>query len=119
MKLSSVEKEYLLPSILFNSLPVKRVQFHRYLGLKLDSQLNFNEHISSNLSIVTKYTVVLQKLKTVLTSHSVLTIYTAFVRPHLDYCDVICNKIFNESWHKKPESAQYNVTLAIAGTVRG
>ena len=61
----------------------------------------------------------LRKLQTVLTSHSLLTIYTAFVRPHLDYCDVICNKIFNEPWHKKLESAQDNVALAIAGTIRG
>ena len=37
------------------------------------------------------------------------------MRPHLDYCDVIDDKIFNESWHKKLESAQYNVALAITG----
>ena len=119
MKLSSAEKKYLLPSYVINNLPVKRVQFHRYLGLKLDSQLNFNEHISSTLSIVNKFTAALRKLQTVLTRHCLLTIYTAFVRPHLDYCDVIYNKIFNESWHKKLDSAQYNVALAIAGTIRG
>ena len=77
------------PLILFNNLPVKRIQFHRHLGLTLDSQLNFNEHISSTLSIVNKLTAVLQKLQTVLPRHSLLTIYKALIRPHLDYCDVI------------------------------
>ena len=33
-------------------------------------------------------------------------------------CDVIYNKIFNESWHKKLESTQYNATLAITGAIR-
>ena len=45
--------------------------------------------------------------------------YKAFIRPLVDYCDVIYDKIFNESWHKKLESAQYNAVLAITGAIRG
>ena len=100
--------------ILFNNLPVKRVQFHRHLGLTLDSQLNFNEHISSTLSTVNKLTAVLGKLQTVLPRHSLLTIYKTFIRPHLDYCDVQQNIV---SWHKKLESAQYNAAIAITGAI--
>ena len=44
---------------------------------------------------------------------------TSFIRPHLDYCDVIYDKIFDESWHKKLESAKYNAALAITGAIRG
>ena len=65
-----------------SNLPVKRVQFQRHLGLTLDSQLNFNEHIFSTLSIVNKWAAVLQKLQTVLPKHSLLTIYEAFIRPN-------------------------------------
>ena len=72
-----------------------------------------------NLSIVNKLTALLGELQTVLPKHSLLTIYKAFIRPHLDYCDVIYDKIFNESWHKKLEFAQYNVVLAITGAIRG
>ena len=94
MKLSSVEKKNIhYPPILFNNLPVKRVQFHRHLGLTLDSQLNFNEHISSTLSIVNKLTAVLRKLQIVLPRHSLLTIFKAFIRPHLDYCDATWQNI--------------------------
>ena len=117
MKFSSVEKKNSLPSDLFNNLPVKRVQSHRHLGLTLDSQLNFNLHISSTLSIANKLTAVLRKLQTVLPRHSLLTIYKAFIRPYLDYCHVIYDKIFNESWHKKLESAQYNAALAITEAI--
>ena len=64
-------------------------------------------------------TAVLQKLQTVLPKHSLLTIYKAFIRHHLGYFDVICDKIFNRSWHKKLESAQCNATLAITGAIWG
>ena len=64
-------------------------------------------------------TAVLRKLQNVLPRHSLLTIYKAFIRPYLDYCDVVYNKIFSESWHKKLESAQYNAALAITRAIRG
>ena len=43
----------------------------------------------------------------------------AFIRPHLDYCDVIYDEIFNDSEHKKLESAQYSAALTITGAIRG
>ena len=107
------------PPITFNKLPVKRVQSHKYLGLTLNSKLSFDEEISSILFIVNKLTAVFQKLKIVLPRHSFLTIYKTFIKPHLDCCDVIYDKIFSESWHKKLESAQYNVALPITGAIRG
>ena len=42
-----------------------------------------------------------------------LTIYKAFIKPHLDCSDLICDKLFIESRHLKLESAQYSVALAI------
>ena len=32
---------------------------------------------------------------------------------------LINEKIFNESWHKKLQSAQYNAALALTGAIRG
>ena len=37
----------------------------------------------------------------------------------MNYSDIICNKTFNESWHKKLELAQYNADLAIAVAIWG
>ena len=50
------------PPITLSNLPLKLVQSHKHLGLKLDPKLNFNEHISSILSIVNKLTAVLRSL---------------------------------------------------------
>ena len=47
----------------------------------------------------------------------VLVIYKTFARPHLDYGDVIYEKVFNQSFHKKLESVQYNAALAMTGAI--
>ena len=52
-----------------------------------------------------------RKLCSILSKHSLLVIYKSFVRPNLDYGDVI-----NESFCKKTESLQYQAWLAISGT---
>ena len=46
-------------------------------------------------------------------------IYKAFVRPHLDYRDVLYDQAFDNSFHGKMESIQCNACLAITGAIRG
>ena len=50
---------------------------------------------------------------------ALLIIYKAFVRLHLDYADVHYEQAFNNSFHVKMESIQYNHCLAITGAIRG
>ena len=47
------------------------------------------------------------------------TISKSFIRPHLDYRDIIYDKAFNKSFHLKLVSLQYKATLAITGAMRG
>ena len=48
-----------------------------------------------------------------------LTIYKAFIRPHLDYGDVVNNYPGNASFAQKLEPVQYNASLAITGCFWG
>ena len=48
-----------------------------------------------------------------------LTIYESFIRPHLDYGDLIYDQAYTASFHQKIESVQYNSALAITGAIRG
>ena len=47
-----------------------------------------------------------------------LIIYKAFVRPHLDYADIIYDKPDNESFNELVEKFQYHAALAITGAIR-
>ena len=47
-----------------------------------------------------------------------INIFKSFLRPHLDYGDVIYDRAYNTSFHQNIESIQYNAALAITGAVR-
>ena len=40
------------------------------------------------------------------------------MRPHVDYGDAVFGQAFNNSFHQRLESIQYNAALAITGTIR-
>ena len=84
----------------------------------LDSKLDFNEHIKTVLSKVNKIIALLRKFQHVLQRLSLLSIHKTFLRPYLDYGDAIYDKVFNQSFHKKLESVEYNVALAMTGAIR-
>ena len=59
------------------------------------------------------------KLQNLLPRTSFITIYKAFVRPHLVYADILYDQAFNLSFHQKLGSIQYKACLAITGAIRG
>ena len=87
--------------------------------MMLDSNLGYEHHIKSVLNKVNQTISLLRKLQLKLSRHSLITIYKTFIRPHLDYGDVINDLAFNESFHQRPESIQYNADVAITGTIIG
>ena len=69
----------------------------KQLGLFLDEKLSFLEHIGVKIKKATVGVNLVRKLNLLLPRSSLQTVYKRFVRPHLDYGDVIYdqpNKIF-------------------------
>ena len=85
----------------------------------LDTKLDFQEHLKDKLSKISKAIGLLRKLRKLLTRPPLLTIYKSFIRPHIDYGDIIYDKAYNSSFHQNLEKIQYNSTLAITGAIRG
>ena len=107
------------PVVYFDNKPVKSSQIHKHLGMILDSNLSYEHHIKSILNKVNKTIGPLRKFQLILLRHSLITIYKTFIRPHLDYGDVIYDHAFNESFHQRLESIQSNAAITITGTIRG
>ena len=70
------------------------------------------------LKKVDKTIGLLRKLQNTLPTSSLLIIYKSFIRPHLDYGDIIYDQLYNASLQKKLESIQYNAAVAITGAIR-
>ena len=117
------------PVILFNNLPVKQVDEHKHLGLIFDSKLSFSAHIKSSISKARKGISLLKYLSKCLPKHTLNDLYKLYVRPHLDYGDVlyyipakVCNysqNIILASLMEKIESVQYSAALTTTRAWKG
>ena len=87
--------------------------------LVLDFRLDFNEHVNNKINKCNKSIEIMKKLSLTLSRNSLLTIYKTFVRPILDYADIIYDKPLTESFKDKLEMVQYNAALVITGALKG
>ena len=106
------------PPLIFNSNQVNKTSSQKYLGIILGESLSFKEHLKT-ISVKTNKTLyLLRKLQNLLPRPAIITLYKSFIRPYLDYSDIIYEKAFNTSFHEKFESIQYSASLAMVGAIR-
>ena len=89
------------------------------MGVVLDSNLNFNAHIDQKIKKCNKMIGRMKRLSLNLPRNALLTIYKSFIRPHLDYNDILYDKPSNENFQNKMEKVQYRACLAINGGIQG
>ena len=107
------------PPLVFNNNNVMQAASQKNLGIILDTRLSFEKHLETVLCKINKTMGLIRKLQNLLPISALITLYKGFVRPHLDYGDIIYDQARNESFHLKLESIQYHSCLAITGAIRG
>ena len=103
----------------FSKSTVSQSTYQKHLGVILEASLSFDEHLITIQSKTNKTIGLLCKLQNTLPRQALITIYKAFVRPHLDYGDILYDQAYNASFHQKLEKIQYNSCIAITGTICG
>ncbi len=76
-------------SLYINHEQIERVQSIKYLGMILDEQLSFEEHIDYLVSKSVKELGILRKSREFLDQNTSLLLYKSLVLPHFDYCDTV------------------------------
>ena len=111
MKLFSpvVSNNLLHPPVKFNSSRITRCSHQKYLGVVLDLKLNFSTHIDQKIKKCDKMIGLMRQLSVNLPCDALLTVYTSFIRPHLDYGGILYHKP-NERFQNKME--KFNIELA-------
>ena len=87
----------------FNTVPVAFTPCQKHLGLYRNEKLNFSHHINVKMSKAKKGVGIMKRLLSTLPRKALITIYKSFIRPHLDYCNVIYDQPNNKSFCKKIE----------------
>ena len=86
---SKKKKTQTYQTISLNNIQVEKVPYQKHLGILLDEKLNFKQHVDSAILKMNKGISVIKKLRHSLPRKSLLTIYKAFLRPLIDYGDII------------------------------
>ena len=61
----------------------------------------------------------LQKPQSILLRTSLLTFYKSFIRPNLDFGDIVYDQLSIDAFSNKFETVQCNAALAITGAIKG
>ena len=95
------------PPIKFNNNDISKCPHQKHLGIVLDSKLNFIAHVDQKIKKCNRIIGLIRRLSISLPRNVLLTIYKSFVRPHLDYGDILYDKPDNENFQNKLEKVQY------------
>ena len=106
------------PPIYFNNSAVVTVPHHKHIGLVLDESLTFAEHIKEAVIKARRGIGIIRFMARYVHRDVLDQMYKLYVRPHLDYGDIIYH---NQNLHlmSKLESTQYDAALAVSGAWRG
>ena len=81
-----------LPPLYFDNVELENVDSHKHLGLILNTSLSWKDHIVSIASTANKKLNLLAHLKNLLDRKTLFIMYTSFIRPSIEYANVIwCN----------------------------
>ena len=83
-----IQKTTHLP-LVFNNAIVSQTNSQKYFGITLDLKPTFEEHLLNVFKTVNRTIGLMRKLQSVLPRITLVTIYKAFVRPHLGYGDIM------------------------------
>ena len=94
---------------------MKEICKQKHLGMLLDVR----RALEISTKKLNRTVALLRRFQNILARSALLTIYKCLVRTHLDYGDIIYDQTFNNCFHQKNESLQYNAALAITDAIRG
>lgn len=105
------------PPLVMNDQPILEVNCHKHLGLLFSSNGTWHDHINQITSKAWTRINVMRKLKFVLDRKSLQTIYFTFVRPILEYSDIIWD---NCTQYEKDEldKIQLEAARIVSGTTK-
>ena len=97
---------------------IANVNSHKHLGLTLRKDCLWRDHIDTIVSKASKRLDVLQSLKNKLDRRALQTIYFAFIRPILEYSNIVfCNLLEGEA--DELEAIQLRAARIVTGARRG
>ena len=93
MRLGSGKRKTYLPAHTYNmnNVPLTHSHAEKDLGVIIDSELNFDSHITSKINKANSVAGLIRRTMQFLDADSFRLLFTALVRPHLEYANSVWN----------------------------
>jgi len=104
-------------TLTFDGQDIPTVTSHKHIGLTLSTDLNFHQHINNiirtvNISLSPIYPVAKFLPRSILN-----TIYTTYILPHFDYCDIIYDGNITTTDAIRLQTLQNRCARLVTGTL--
>lgn len=77
------------PPLMFNDTPIGRTNSHKHLGLTINENFSWNEHIENTIVKASRCIHFINNVKLLLPRRSLCSLYKTMVIPIIEYCDII------------------------------
>ena len=74
------------PTFSINGTNIERVYITKFLGVHIDHQLDWTDHIERTKNKIAKNVSVMNRVKQLLNSHALYSLYCTLSMPYLNYC---------------------------------
>jgi hypothetical protein len=105
------------PPLYLDGHVILEAKHHKHLGIILSQDLSWNEHISNIISSCAKLVNVLRYLSFKLDKKTLETIYTSFIRPKIEYANIIYGNA-TKSQLKRLTNLEFEILRLIAGATK-
>ena len=105
------------PAVLMLDQAVPEVEYHKHLGIFLTNDLSWHKHIDHVTSKAWKRINIMKSLKYTLDRASLETIYLAFIRPILEYSDILFGNCTNADKYEL-DKVQYEAARIVTGATK-
>ena len=114
--LISLKNTSVASPVIFDTHKLDLVNTHKHLGITLNKNLTWSDHIDNIFTSANKKVALLSKLKNLIDRRTLHTMYTSFIRPSLEYGSIIWNNC-SEIDSDRPESIQRRAARIITGGI--
>ena len=115
------------PALFFGGTKVVETDHQTHLGLVLCNNLSFKKHIREKIAKAKKILGSLKLVSKYLPTKALESVFKSFIRPHLDYCDIIFHEPAKadamgqtlSTLMQEVERIQYQAGLVVSGAWKG
>jgi len=106
------------PPLYLDNCVIQTVITHKHIGVILSSNMSWDAHVNHIVSKVSKSVDLFSGLKFRLPRNVLETLYKSYIRPCLEYADVIWHGTTSEQ-SNLIERIQYHCSIVVTGAIRG